>query len=118
MTAGDKATSRTEGYREGTRLTGLSRERDELDVLDEILLTACGLAKDDGITVFTVSAVPDDHPKKAKLDEQLFACATSADHAFVRNSNPAGMQTAFREIGRVVQGIRRTGVALGVREAR
>ena len=107
-----------EGYREGTRLTGLSREKDELDVLNEILLEACGLAKDDGITVFTLSAVPDDHPKKAKLDEQLVACATSVDHAFVKNSDPTDMQTAFREIGRVVQGIRRTGVALGVREAR
>ncbi len=100
-----------EGYRTGTRLTGLSRERDELDVLDEILLKACGLAKADGITVFTVSAVPDDQPRKAHLDEQLVACATSADHAFVRNSNPTGMQAAFRQIGRMVQGVRRTAMA-------
>ncbi len=97
-----------EGYREGTRLTGLSREEDELDVLDEILLKACDLAKDDGIVVFTVSAVPDDQPKKARIDQQLVACATSVDHAFVKNSDPEGMQAAFRQIGRMVQGVRRT----------
>jgi len=106
-----------EGYRTGTRLTGLTNEDQESAVLNEIFLKACQLAKDDGITVFTVSAVPDDQPKVAELREQLRACATSVDHAFVRNSNPTGMQAAFREIGRVVQGIRRTGVALGVREA-
>lgn len=100
-----------EGYRAGTRLTGLTREKDELDVLDEVLLSACGLAKAAGITVFTVSAVPDDQPKKAKLDEQLVACATSEDHAFVKNSDPELMQTAFRQIGRMVQGVRRTAMA-------
>ena len=97
-----------EGYREGTRLTGLTLEKDELDVLDGVLLEACELAKDDGIVVFTVSAVPDDQPKKAKIDDQLVACATSVDHAFIKNSDPEGMQAAFRQIGRMVQGVRRT----------
>ena len=97
-----------EGYREGTRLTGLTTENDERAVLDRIFLDACQLAKDDGITVFTVSAVPDDQPKVAELRERLVTCATSVDHAFVRNSDPEGMQAAFRQIGRMVQGVRRT----------
>lgn len=101
-----------EGYRAGTRLTGLSSDSEDRDVLDEILLDACELAKADGITVFSVSAVPNGHPRRQELHDQLLACATSADHAFVEDSEPTPMQDAFREIGKMVQGIRRTGIAL------
>ena len=101
-----------EGYRVGTRLTGLGSDGEDRDVLDTILLQACELAKADGITVFTVSAVPNGHPRERELRERLVACATSEVHAFVENSEPARMQEAFREIGRMVQGIRMTRVAL------
>lgn len=97
-----------EGYRVGTRLTGLSSDSEDRDVLNEILLEACELAKADGITVFTVSAVPNGHPKEQELRDRLIACATSVEHAFVENSDPARMKTAFRAIGRMVQGVRRT----------
>ena len=101
-----------EGYRAGTRLTGLTKNSEDRDILNTILLEACELAKGDGITVFTVSAVPDGHPKEKELSDRLVACATSADHAFVENSDPELMKTAFREIGRMVQGIRRTRTAI------
>ena len=95
-----------EGYRAGTRLTGESGAAS--GVLNTIFLESCELAKADGITVFTVSAVPRGHGQEQRLRERLVACATSEDHAFVENSDPARMQTAFQEIGRMVQGIRRT----------
>jgi hypothetical protein len=97
-----------EGYRAGTRLTGLTQDSEDRDILNTILLTACELAKGDGVTVFTVSAVPDGHPREKELSDRLVTCATSEDHAFVQNSEPELMKTAFQEIGRMVQGIRRT----------
>ena len=97
-----------EGYRVGTRLTGLSNDRQDRDILNTILLEACELAKGDGVTAFTVSAVPNGHPKEQELRDRLVACATSEEHAFVENSDPELMKTAFQEIGRMVQGIRRT----------
>jgi hypothetical protein len=97
-----------EGYRAGTRLTGLTQDSEDRDILNTILLTACELAKGDGVTVFTVSAVPDGHPREKELSDRLVTCATSEDHAFVENSEPELMKTAFQEIGRMVQGIRRT----------
>lgn len=97
-----------EGYRVGTRLTGLSADSEDRDILDAILLESCELAKADGITVFTVSAVPHGYPREQEVRDRLIACATSEDHAFVENSDPERMQTAFQEIGRMVQGIRRT----------
>ena len=100
------------GYRVGTRLTGVTNEGEERDVLNAILLEACELAKAEGITVFTVSAVPHGHPKEQELRERLVDCATSEDHAFVENSEPERMEGAFREIGRMVQGIRRIRTAM------
>ena len=97
-----------EGYRMGTRLTGLSSNRQGRDILNTILLEGCELAKGDGVTVFTVSAVPQGHASEQELRDRLVACATSEDHAFVENSDPERMKTAFQEIGRMVQGIRRT----------
>ena len=101
-----------EGYRVGTRLAGLTQDSEDRDILNTILLKACELAKGDGVTVFTVSAVPDGHPREQELSDRLVACATSEDHAFVENSDPELMKTAFREIGRMVQGIRRTRTAI------
>ena len=95
-----------EGYRTGTRLSG--RSRAEGGVLNTIFQDACDLAKADGTIVFTISAVPHGHNQEQRLRDRLLACATSADHAFVDNSDPARMQAAFQEIGRMVQGIRRT----------
>lgn len=97
-----------EGYRTGTRLSGLTNDADERDVLNAVLASACDLAKADGISVFTVSAVPRGHPRETELSNRLTACATSADHAFVENNDPEGMKTAFRQIGRMVAGFRRT----------
>ena len=97
-----------EGYRAGTRLTGLTQDSEDRAILNTILLKACELAKGDGVTVFTVSAVPDGHPREQELSDRLVTCATSEDHAFVQNSEPELMKTAFQEIGRMVQGIRRT----------
>ena len=101
-----------DGYRIGTRLTGVTNDGEERGVLNTILLESCELAKAEGITVFTVSAVPHGHPKEQELRERLVACATSEDHAFVENSEPERMEGAFREIGRMVQGIRRTRTAM------
>ena len=95
-----------EGYRVGTRLTGQSGGA--RGVLNTIFLESCERAKADGIAVFTVSAVPHGHGSEQRLRDRLIACATSEDHAFVENSEPTRMQDAFREIGRMVQGIRRT----------
>ncbi len=97
-----------EGYRAGTRLTDLGNDSEDRDILNAIFLESCEFAKADGITVFTVSAVPNGHPREQELRERLVACATSEEHAFVENSDPERMQTAFQEIGRMVQGIRRT----------
>jgi len=103
--AGDGAVE--EGYRPGSRLAGLAHDREDRAVLDAVLVEACELAKAEGITVFTVSAVPRGHPKERELQERLTACASSADHAFVENSDPEAMQAAFREIGRMVSAVRR-----------
>ena len=97
-----------EGYRTGTRFDGVADDSGARDVLNSIFLEACEMAKDEGITVFTVSAVPHGHSIEQALRERLVACASSQDHAFVENSEPARMETAFRDIGRMVQGIRRT----------
>ena len=106
--AGGGSGSIEEGFRVGTRLTDSTRGREGKDILNSIFLESCDLAKADGITVFTVSAVPRGDPQEQRLRERLIACATSEDHAFVESNDPAGMQTAFQEIGRLVQGIRRT----------
>ncbi len=97
-----------EGVRAGTRFDDVKDESQERKRLNKLFLDSCDLAKDDGITVFTVSAVPHGHPKENELRERLAACATSDAHAFVENSEPARMQTAFRAIGRMIQGFRRT----------
>ena len=96
-----------EGYLTERRLTGVTSNRDELTTLDDILIQACDLAKDDGITVFTVSAVPAGHPKETHLADQLVACASSETHAFIQNNDAAAMEEAFREIGQLIQGIRK-----------
>ena len=98
-----------EGYRVGTRLTGLSNQgRPDLEILDAIFLQSCEFAKAEGIAVFTVSAVPNGVARAAHVNDLLVACATSADHAFIQDSDPEGLQAAFQAIGRMVQGIRRT----------
>ena len=96
-----------EGFRMGTRLDSSKSDADELKILDAAFLESCQRAKDDGITVFTVSAVPKDHPRLTDIREDLVACATSEDHAFVENSNPEGMKEAFRSIGQLVAAVRR-----------
>ena len=105
-----------DGHRADTRLSGTTSKDEESRVLNDLFTRSCELAKGDGITVFTVSAVPQGHNQAQALGTMLTDCATSPDHAFVRNSDTDRMQEAFRKIGRMVQGIRRTGVALGVRE--
>lgn len=97
-----------EGFRVGSRFDGVSDKGQTRVVLNSLLATSCQLAKDEGITVFSVSAVPRGHRSEAELRGRLVACATSEDHAFVENSDPGRMTEAFREIGRMVQGIRRT----------
>ena len=62
-------------------------------------MESCDLAKSEGITVFTVSAVPHGHPDEEKLRAQLVACATSADHAFVENSEPARTKESVEKSG-------------------
>ena len=101
-----------EGFRVGTRLTDSTTAGEGKDILNSIFLESCELAKADGITVFTVSAVPRGNPQEQRLRERLIACATSEDHAFVDSNDSAGMQTAFQEIGRLVQAIRRTRTVL------
>lgn len=103
--------SSEEGYRVGTRLDDVTDDGQERDVLNSIFLESCELAKAEGITVFTVSAVPRGHGKERELRARLVACATDDDHAFVENSEPARMEAAFRQIGRMVARVRRTRVA-------
>ena len=95
-----------EGYRVGTRLTDASGASG--GILNAIFQESCDLAKADGITVFSISAVPRNHGQAERLRDRLIACATSEEHAFVENSDPERMQEAFRKIGQMVQGIRRT----------
>lgn len=96
-----------EGYLADRRLTGLTSDSEDRDVLNDLLDDACQLVKDDGITVFTVSAVPRGHPKETEIRDRLTACATSASHAFVEDNDADRMQESFQEIGKMVQGIRR-----------
>ena len=107
-----------DGHRADTRLSSTTSKAEESRVLNDLFTRSCELAKGDGITVFTVSAVPQGHNQAQALGTLLTDCATSADHAFVHNSEPERMKAAFREIGGMVQGIRRTRVALGTRETR
>ncbi len=100
-----------DGHRADTRLSSTTSRAETRRVLDDLLSRSCELAKGEGITVFTVSAVPQGHNQAQELGALLTACATSADHAFVQNSDAASMQEAFREIGRMVQGVRR--IAMG-----
>ncbi len=104
-----------DGHRANTRLSSTTTKDEESRVLNDLFTRSCELAKGDGITVFTVSAVPQGHNQAQALGTMLTGCATSPDHAFVRNSDTERMKAAFRKIGRMVQGIRRTGVALGIR---
>ena len=99
------------GYRTGTRLEDVSSQSQEHDVLDAILLESCERAKDDGIIVFTVSAVPHGHAEEDELRARLVACATAENYAFVENSEPERMEEAFRQIGRIVAGLRRIRMA-------
>ena len=96
-----------DGHRVDTRLSSTTSKPEERRVLNEIFSQACELAKGDGVTVFTVSAVPKDHNQAEALGKLLTSCATSPAHAFVQNSDAEGMKEAFREIGRMVQGVRR-----------
>ncbi len=100
-----------EGYRVNTRLDDVLDDDQERDVLDSLFLESCELAKAEGITVFTVSAVPHGHRKEMELRARLVACASTDDHAFVENSEPLRMESAFRQIGRMVARVRRTRVA-------
>ena len=97
-----------EGHRANTRISDVTNDTDEIDILDTLLADACQNAKDDGITVFTVSAVPHGHTQEERLREMLVSCATTEDHAFVENSEPDRMKEAFRKIGEMVAWTRRT----------
>lgn len=97
-----------EGYRPGNRLDGVTSDQEEREVLDLLFERSCDRAKDDGIAVFTVSAVPRGHSMEDALRRALIDCATSEEHAFVEDSEPELMAAAFKEIGRMVTGTRRT----------
>jgi len=96
-----------EGHRAGDRLDGLTSSAQARTVLNQIMLRSCQAAKDEGITVFTVSATPRGHPKEQALRQLLTDCATATGYAFVEHNDPELMQTAFREIGRKVGTVRR-----------
>lgn len=98
-----------EGHRTGTRMDGVTTDGAARVILDNVFIEACTLAKNDGITVFTVSAVPSGHPDESALRTRLVSCASSEAHAFTRNSDQTAMTATFRQIGRIVAGIRRTG---------
>lgn len=95
-----------EGYLKDGRLWGLTSDAESTRVLDELFRESCKRAKKDGITVFTVSAVPRKSVNRASVQKLLADCATSADHVFVENSTPALMDDAFRKIARRLAQIR------------
>ena len=101
-----------EGYRVEGRLYGLVSNQEERDVLDSLFQESCDRAKDEGITVFTISAVPRGHASEDALRTRLIGCATSVEHAFVEDSEPTRMVEAFKEIGRMVTQIRRLNTEL------
>ena len=96
----------SEGYRVGDPLDKAKNEVDVMRILDRIFGKACKLAKDEGITVFAVSAVPKDSPVAKRVGKLLADCATSEAHVFTNNSSPKLMKTAFLEIARKVGVVR------------
>ena len=99
----------SEGFRAGSRFHGIDDgDGDPVDtLLDTLLRESCEFAKQDGIEVFTISAVPQGHKEERSLQALLTNCATSPDHAFVHNSSREGIQDAFRTIAQQLVRFRR-----------
>ena len=96
----------SEGYRVGDPLDNAKNETDVIRILDRTFMKACNLAKEDGITVFAVSAVPTDSPYAKRVGDLLADCATSESHVFKNNSSREVLKTTFREIARKVGVVR------------
>lgn len=80
-------------------------------VLNQAFRKSCTAAKEEGIIVFTVSAVPRGHSQEYALQQLLRECASSEEYAFVDDSEPELLRAAFRKIGEIVLGFRRVRVA-------
>lgn len=89
-----------EGYLKEGRLWGKANQSEAIAVLDGLFQRSCQMAKDEGITVFTVSAVPRDAHNKKELQAQLTTCATSPEHAFVENATQERMIEAFQKVAK------------------
>ena len=87
-----------DGYIPDSPLTGFTGNRDEKQWLDQQFLNSCTLAKNDGIVVYTISAVPDGHSQQAAARSLLQSCATTVDHSYTHHSSAALLNEAFEEI--------------------
>ena len=96
----------SEGYRVGDPLDD-AKDIDDIErILDGTARKACKLAKEEGITVFAVSAVPHGSPVAKRVGKLLADCATSEAHVFANHRSPETMKAAFREIARKVGVVR------------
>ena len=68
----------------------------ENDAVREHRDTACTAAKDEGITVFTIAAM--NAERYPRLKDDLIKCASKPAYAFINNSTPEALETAFQDI--------------------
>ena len=67
----------------------------------------CRAAKGEGIEIFTVTAMSPMHVSAA-LGQELTACASSSDHAFLNNSDAGELRDAFSTIAASLKPLRLT----------
>ena len=67
----------------------------------------CQAAKDEGIEIFTVTAMSPGHVSST-LGQELTACASSTAHAFLNNSDANVLRDAFSNIAASLSPLRLT----------
>ncbi len=85
---------------------GTQRANERRVKLDQATRDHCDLARSEGIHVYGVLAVPNDHSRREAIFDLLRDCTGSADRVF-RTGSPAKLTEAFLKIGKAVGEIRR-----------
>ena len=104
---------RAGGYLSDMNVPNITQRRDELD---ELLETSCELARDEGLTVFIISLIPESRSNKDQIKDTLVKCAgTSAttttqekEQYFFKATDRDALMRAFRAIGQRLLAVRRT----------
>ncbi len=74
------------------------------------LSRACTDAKDEGIEIYVVAAMPPNSiggSQARRFRARLTACASSTDHVYINNPNPAALHDSFRDIAKRVSKLQR-----------